>query len=176
MMWIIQGALLASRWIANCSRQPHSRPKIVLKVSMHPYPTSKMGLQQLLLSNQFLLFGRHKEASVMSMFGTVAHVTRLVSGLWSSIVLTAGHQGVRIVARKRSECTEALDFVSRRPCGNNTAVRMTSSRVFEWSILVQAVKEMDYSTLPSCLPSLPEMKVEGQFNDLYLATCFTTIR
>jgi septum formation inhibitor-activating ATPase MinD len=85
-----------------------------------------------------------------------AHVTRLVLGSWSSTVLTAGHQGARIVARKKSGCTEALDFVSRRLCGNNTAVRMTSSTVFEWSMLVQAAKEMDYSTLHSCLPSRDE--------------------
>ncbi|PMD60639.1 uncharacterized protein K444DRAFT_386944 [Hyaloscypha bicolor E] len=159
-MGIIQDALLASRLasglIANCHRQPHSRPKMVLKVSMHLYPTSKMRLQQHLPSNQFLLSGRHRGGSVMFMFGIAAHVTRLRLGSWSSIVLTAEPKDARTVAPKRSGCSKALDLPSRKPCGDNTTVRMTSSTVLEWSILVKAVKEVDYSSLPSCLPSRDE--------------------
>ena len=77
-----------------------------------------------------------------------AHVARRALESWLTNVLTAGPRGVPIVARKRSECSKALGFLNRRSWGDNTTVRMTSSTILEWSILVQAVKEMDYSTLP----------------------------
>jgi hypothetical protein len=85
-----------------------------------------------------------------------AHVTKLRLGSWSNIVLTAAPKDARIVALKRSGSSKALDLPSREPCRDNSTVRMTSSTVLKWSILVKAVKEVDYSSLPSCLPSRDE--------------------
>jgi len=103
-----------------------------------------------------------------------ARAIRLLLGLQSSIAPTADTNGAPIVAQKRLESRKALDLLKRRPCGANATVRMTPSRAFEWWFLVQAVKEMDYSTMPSCLPYRD--KGRGQFEKSSFATCSASIR
>ncbi|KAE9373617.1 hypothetical protein N431DRAFT_338488 [Stipitochalara longipes BDJ] len=148
MMWIShKAAPLISRLIANCCRQPHSRPK----APMHQYPTSKTRLQRCPASNRFF-FGRHRKGSVMFIYGIVARAIRLLLESRSSIAPIAATKGVPIVARKRFESSKAPEFLNRRPYGDSTTVRMTFATVFEWWFLVQAVKEMNDSTMPSCLP------------------------
>jgi hypothetical protein len=85
-----------------------------------------------------------------------AHVTKPIFLLWLENVLIAESKGARIVGLKRSESSKALDFLGRRPCGDNTAVRMIFSTVLEWWVLPKAVKEMDCRTSPFCLPSRDE--------------------